>query len=74
MRILFDVSAAVHHHAGIGRYADELLRALVQNDRDDEFHTFYNEMRAGERLESPLHTLPGHCIGLPAKPFIVPSH
>lgn len=69
MRILVDVSPAVHHHAGIGRYADELVRALVGIDAADEFEVLYNLMGPGERLEAPLDRLPAHNVGLPAKPW-----
>ena len=69
MRILVDVSPAVHHHAGIGRYADELLRALVAIDAADEFQVLYNLMGPGERLEPPLDSLRAHPVGLPAKPW-----
>ena len=31
MTIYFDISAAVHHRAGLGRYAESLARALLSN-------------------------------------------
>jgi glycosyltransferase involved in cell wall biosynthesis len=69
MRILFDISPAVHRHAGLGRYAFELLRALLHFDRDNDYHAFYNHVGAGEHVEPPLDRLPAHSLGLPAKPW-----
>lgn len=69
MRILFDISPAVHRHAGLGRYAYELLRALLDFDHDNAYHAFYSRMGPGERLEPPLDRLPAHNFGLPAKPW-----
>jgi glycosyltransferase involved in cell wall biosynthesis len=69
MRILFDISPAVHRHAGLGRYAYELLSALLQFDRDNEYLGFYNQVGAGEHVDPPLDRLPSHSIGLPAKPW-----
>ncbi len=45
MPIYIDVSAAVHRRAGLGRYAESLIRALVEQD-PHRWGLFYN--RAGE--------------------------
>jgi glycosyltransferase involved in cell wall biosynthesis len=69
MRILFDISPAVHRHGGLGRYASELLSALLQIDRDNDYHAFYSKLGAGEQVDPPLDRLPAHSLGLPAKPW-----
>jgi glycosyltransferase involved in cell wall biosynthesis len=40
MRITIDLSPSVHRHAGLGRYARELLAALVQLDELNEYIAF----------------------------------
>ncbi len=42
MRIGVDVSAAVHNRAGIGRYAGELVNALLRILPEDSLSLFYN--------------------------------
>ena len=69
MRITFDVSAAVHHHAGLGRYAQELLTALTALDHANEYRAFYHAASADERPEPPLERLPARRLGLAAKPW-----
>ena len=69
MRILFDISPAVHRHGGLGRYASELLRALLQIDRANDYHAFYSKLGAGEQVDPALDRLPAHTLGLPAKPW-----
>ena len=39
--IYFDVAAAVHSRAGLGRYAESLVRALLE-EHDGAFTLFYN--------------------------------
>ncbi len=52
-RIYLDISAAVHHRAGLGRYADRLTRALLARPGAAEmFSLFYNQ-------ESGIEPLPG---------------
>ncbi|MGE5140146.1 MAG: glycosyltransferase family 4 protein, partial [Rudaea sp.] len=68
MRITVDISPAVHRHAGLGRYASELLSALAATDSADRFCGFYYAPR-GERPDPPLDRIPSHSIRLPAKPW-----
>ncbi len=42
MKICVDISPAVQGHAGIGRYAQELLATLTQVDKANEYVAFYN--------------------------------
>lgn len=61
MRITVDISPAVHHRAGIGRYAQELLTALVLLDHENEYRTFYNAQRT-ERPDPPLDCLQSRLV------------
>ncbi len=69
MRITFDISPAVHHHAGLGRYAHELLDALISLDRANEYCAFYYSPRSRERPDAPLDRLAARTIRLGAKPW-----
>ncbi len=69
MRVTVDISPAVHHHAGLGRYAAELLAALAALDGDDRFCAFYYAPRGDERPEPPLDRLPAQTVRLSAKPW-----
>lgn len=69
MRISFDVSPAVHHHAGLGRYAEELLAALVACDSSNEYTAFYYTPRGRESPEPPIDRIPTRTVRLPAKPW-----
>ena len=69
MRITLDLSPAVHHHAGLGRYAHELLAALTALDHTNEYSAFYYATRGNERPEPPLDRVPARAIRLPAKPW-----
>jgi len=40
-RVCLDLSPAVHQHAGLGRYAQELLLALAAADGQNECGAFY---------------------------------
>ena len=53
MRICLDISPAVHHRAGIGRYARELAAALAELETQDHFAAFYNRASVA-RLEPPF--------------------
>jgi glycosyltransferase involved in cell wall biosynthesis len=73
--ITLDVSAAVHHRAGLGRYAESLTRALVAADRStaltaspDRYALFYNAERGVEPLAGLEH-LPTHTVALGYKPW-----
>lgn len=69
MRVCFDVSPAVHHHAGLGRYAHELLSALVASDRTNEYVMLFNAPRDDLKPAPPLDRLPAHRVPLDAKPW-----
>lgn len=68
-RITFDLSPAVHRHAGIGRYAHELLAALMQIDQANQYCVFHNQPAPGESVPAPCDTLPRRVIPLSAKPW-----
>jgi glycosyltransferase involved in cell wall biosynthesis len=65
--IAVDVSAAVHHRAGLGRYAEGLLRALVAQS-PDRYALFYNRERGVEPPQGLAH-LPSHTVALGYKPW-----
>jgi len=69
MRITFDLSPAVHHHAGLGRYAHELLSAMVAIDTEDSFDVLYYTPNGAERPDPPLDRLPARQVRLSAKPW-----
>ncbi|MGE5138234.1 MAG: glycosyltransferase family 4 protein [Rudaea sp.] len=69
MRITFDISPAVHGHAGLGRYAGELLNALLAVDREDEFRALYYSPQPDARPQPPLDKLPALRVPLGAKPW-----
>lgn len=65
--IYLDISAAVHHRAGLGRYAESLTRALVAA-RPDHYGLFYNRERGIEPLAGLEH-LPARTVALGYKPW-----
>jgi glycosyltransferase involved in cell wall biosynthesis len=67
-RITLDYTPAIQQHAGIGRYADELARALAALYSGDEWRLFYvdPEQRAPP---SPLDTLPRAALCVSNKPW-----
>jgi glycosyltransferase involved in cell wall biosynthesis len=67
MSIYFDVSAAVHHRAGLGRYADSLVREL-SGMIPDRLKVFYNQERGVEPLRGLEH-LPSRTVSLGYKPW-----
>ncbi len=69
MQICFDISPAVHRHAGLGRYAHELLSALLTQNQTHEYIALYNSPRADLRLAAPLDRLPTQRVPLDAKPW-----
>jgi glycosyltransferase involved in cell wall biosynthesis len=69
MRITVDISPAVHRHAGLGRYAHELLAALTMLDRSNEYSAFYYAPRGDVRPDPPLDRVPAKTIRLAAKPW-----
>ena len=56
MKVCFDVSAAVHRRAGLGRYAQELVRALVAQG-EHEYTAFYHQ-RGQAHLDPPIDRMP----------------
>ncbi len=73
MRVCLDASPAVYGRAGIGRYVQELIAALVALDEDLECTIFYNRAREGRdtapHLEPPLDSLPRLTTALGDKPW-----
>ena len=69
MQVTIDLSPAVHHHAGLGRYAHELLAALIRQDQADQYCAFYYAPRGVERPDPPLDHVRAQSIKLPAKPW-----
>jgi glycosyltransferase involved in cell wall biosynthesis len=69
MRIGLDLSPAVQHHAGIGRYAFELAVAMLRVDPRNEYLAFYNAPTQSEVPDAPLDQLPRHTIRLSNKPW-----
>lgn len=69
MRITFDISPAVHHHGGLGRYAHELLAALTEIDLADEYSAFFYSPRGDEHPDPPLDRIRAKTLRLPAKPW-----
>lgn len=69
MKICFDVSPAVYRHAGLGRYAQELLSALVISDHANKYTALFNSSRGDLNPASPLDRLPTQRVPLDAKPW-----
>lgn len=67
MTIYFDLSAAVHRRAGLGRYAESLARALVPL-LGDRLGFFYNA-EAGIHPVSGLDHFPTRTVSLGYKPW-----
>jgi len=67
MRVCIDVSAAVHRRAGLGRYAQELTRALVAQGEHD-YVAFYHQ-RGQAHLDPPMDTLPQLTTRLSVRPW-----
>ena len=65
--ICVDVSAAVHHRAGLGRYAESLARALVAG-KPDRYALFYNREHGVEPLAG-LEGVPARTVALGYKPW-----
>ena len=70
LRVCIDVSAAAHHRAGLGRYAQELVKGLVDLGPGSPLHitTFYHQ-RGAARLEPPLDQLPRLTTRLTVRPW-----
>jgi glycosyltransferase involved in cell wall biosynthesis len=68
MRVCLDVSPAVHHRGGFGRYVQELVRALLAVDDRAEYVAFYNDASAAQ-VDPPLDQLPHLTTKLANKPW-----
>lgn len=66
--ITIDVSAAVHSRAGLGRYSEQLARALTAAQPDD-YALFYNRGRDGRFPASLPHAIPQYSVALGYKPW-----
>jgi glycosyltransferase involved in cell wall biosynthesis len=67
MAIYLDVSAAVHRRAGLGRYAEDIARALSSVD-PGQYALFYNRERGIHPLPGLTH-LPTRTVTLGYKPW-----
>jgi glycosyltransferase involved in cell wall biosynthesis len=67
MAIYIDISAAVHGRAGLGRYAESLARALVQ-EHPKRFAFFYNRDRETNPLAG-LERVPTRTVRAGYKPW-----
>jgi glycosyltransferase involved in cell wall biosynthesis len=68
MRICIDASPAVHHRAGLGRYTQELMAALLDIDSENEYIAFYNRPSEAQ-VDPPLDRLPHLTTDLRTKPW-----
>ena len=70
MHITLDLSPAVHRHAGLGRYASELLTALMTTAPDNEYSAVYYAPLGTERPAPPLDQVPAQALRMGAKPWV----
>jgi glycosyltransferase involved in cell wall biosynthesis len=68
VNICLDLSAAVHHRAGIGRFSQELTGALVDLDPGSTYTVFYNRP-ADAVPDPPADRLPTICVPWGDKPW-----
>jgi glycosyltransferase involved in cell wall biosynthesis len=68
MRICINASPAVHHIAGLGRYTQELMTALMATDFENEYVAFYNRPSEA-KVDPPLDRIPHLTTNLPTKPW-----
>ncbi len=68
LKVCLDLSPTVHHHAGLGRYAYELLLALAEAARENIYSIFYNNPRQA-RVAPSLHGFPAYTTPLSYKPW-----
>jgi hypothetical protein len=68
MQLTLDYTPAIQQHAGIGRYADELTRALVALNSGDTLRLFYTDP-AGRTPAAPLDQLPRRMLRQANKPW-----
>lgn len=68
MHVCIDVSPTAQKHAGLGRYAGEIARALAEDKDDIELSLFYN--RQGEaQLPNYLSHIPHKSVNIGNKPW-----
>ena len=73
LRVCIDVSAAVHHRAGLGRYAHELVKGLVELGKGEvtsplQLTAFYHQ-RGEAQLDPPIDQLPRVTTRLSVRPW-----
>jgi glycosyltransferase involved in cell wall biosynthesis len=68
VNICLDLSAAVHHRAGIGRFSQELTSSLVALDPGTTYTAFYNRP-ADAAPDPPVDQLPTICVPWGDKPW-----
>lgn len=68
MRVCIDVSPAVHHKAGLGRYAQDLTAALLAVDTRNTYAAFFNEPQTAQ-VAPPLDRLPRLTVARTTKPW-----
>jgi glycosyltransferase involved in cell wall biosynthesis len=77
LRVCIDVSAAVHHRAGLGRYAQELVKGLVDlgkgapvGEETSPLHiTAFYHQRGEAHLDPPIDRLPRITTRLSVRPW-----
>lgn len=57
MRIAIDASRAVNETAGIGRYSRELIKKLVEIDKENEYLLFFSYVKSSPRKEKIIKSL-----------------
>lgn len=68
MQVCLDLSPAVHHHAGLGRYAYELLLALAKIDPENTYSILYNNPHQAQ-IDPTLRSFPHYTTTLSYKPW-----
>jgi glycosyltransferase involved in cell wall biosynthesis len=70
LRVCIDVSAAVHRRAGLGRYAQELVKGLVElGDASPLQLTAFYHQRGEAHLDPPIDRLPRLTTRLSVRPW-----
>lgn len=69
MRITIDVSPAVHRHAGLGTYSQELFQALLKLDGKNQYSALYHSSHQQVQLQPPLDRVPTFRVPFGAKPW-----
>ncbi|MBI1879625.1 MAG: hypothetical protein HYR94_15630 [Chloroflexi bacterium] len=68
MHVCLDVSPTAQKHAGLGRYAGEVARALAEHKSQLKLSLFYNRQGEAE-LPDYLHHLPCRTVNVGNKPW-----